>query len=108
MIDSGYAIGVILAMGAVTFSLRALPFIAGQWLQRHAVVRALGKFLPLAIMTLLLLNSMVGAAAVHRRGPWPEILAVVLVMVLQDRLRNPLLSILAGTGVYVLLVNGIL
>jgi branched-subunit amino acid transport protein AzlD len=107
VIDSGYAIGVIIAMGAVTFALRALPFIAGQWLQRHAVVRGLGKFLPLAIMTLLLLHSMVSAAAGQQRGLWPGVLAVALVMVLQWRWRNPLLSILAGTGVYVLLVNGL-
>lgn len=105
MVDSGYAIGVIAAMALVTFALRALPFVAAQWLQKHRIVQHLGQFLPLAIMTLLLLHSMVGSAAAHPSGPWPELLAVTLVVLLQWRTRHALLSILVGTGVYVLLRN---
>ena len=62
MIDNGYALGVIAVMAVITYALRALPFVASRWLQRHDVVRRLGRFLPLAIMTLLLLHAIVGAA----------------------------------------------
>lgn len=105
MIDSGYAIGVIAAMGGVTFALRALPFVAAQWLQKHPLVQRLGEFLPLAIMTLLMVHSVRGSATENLTGPWPELLAVALVVGLQWRTKNALLSILVGTGVYVLLRN---
>ena len=35
MTDNLYVVSVIVAMGLVTFALRALPFFAGQWLQKH-------------------------------------------------------------------------
>lgn len=105
MSDRGYLIGAIVAMGLVTFALRALPFVAARWLQRHPLVQRLGQFLPLAIMTLLLLHSVVGAARSHAAGPWPELAAVALAAGLQWRSRNALLSILCGTGLYLLLRN---
>ena len=105
MIDPQHAVLALLAGGAVTFALRALPFVASRWLQRHDVVRRLGNFLPLAIMTLLLLHAIVGAAREHAGGPWPELVGAGLAALLQWRSRNPLLSIVAGTGLYVLLRN---
>jgi branched-subunit amino acid transport protein AzlD len=105
MIDSGYVIGVISAMGLVTFALRALPFVAAQWLQKHPVVQRLGQFLPMAIMTLLMVHSVVGSATANASGPWPELVAVSMVVLVQWRSKNALLSILLGTGVYVLFRN---
>ena len=83
MIDPYYLLGVIVAMGAVSFALRALPFVAAQWLNKHPLVHRLGEFLPLAIMTLLLVHSAVGNAADDPAAPWPELLAVALVVLLQ-------------------------
>ena len=105
MIDPYYTIAVIAMMALITFALRALPFVASRWLQSHPVVRRLGRFLPLAIMTLLLLHTLVGSAREHATGPWPELVCAGLAAALQWRSRNPLLSILAGTGLYVLLRN---
>lgn len=105
MTDAGYVIAVIAAMGLVTFALRALPFLAAQWLEHHPIVQGLGRFLPLAIMTLLLVNTGVGAAATHPGPPWPEGLAVAIVVLLQWYRRHALLSILIGTGAYVLIRN---
>lgn len=105
MIDSIYVLWGIAAMAAVTFALRALPFVAGKWLNQHPVVRYLGRFLPLAIMALLTVHSMMGKVAQDVRGPWPELAAVALVTLLQWRGRNALVSILLGTGFYVLLIQ---
>ncbi|MBS1189534.1 MAG: AzlD protein [Rhodocyclaceae bacterium] len=105
MIESGYVIWVIAAMGLVTFALRALPFVAAQWLQNQSAVQRLGQFLPLAIMTLLLAHSVAGAAREDAAGPWPEAIAVTLTMALQWRSRNALLSIAAGTGAYLIMRN---
>jgi len=105
MIADDYLIAVIAAMGLVTFALRALPFVAAQWLLKHRLVQTLGQFLPLAIMTLLLVHSATGAALQHAGGPWPELLAVALVVLVQWRSRNALLSIVLGTCLYVLMRN---
>jgi len=105
MTDNLYVLGVIVAMALVTFALRALPFVAGQWLQQHPLVHRLGQFLPLAIMTLLLVSSTLGAMSDDPDRPWLELLAVLLVAVVQWFSRNALLSILLGTGAYVLLRN---
>ena len=105
MNDTGYLLAVILAMGAVTFGLRALPFLSAHWLCKSPITRHLGRFLPLAVMSLLLVHSASGAAREHATGPWPELLAIALICVLQWRSRNALLSIVAGTAVYVLLRN---
>lgn len=105
MSDNFYVLGVLGAMALTTFALRALPFVAAQWLQRHAVVKRLGDFLPLAIMTLLVVHSAVGSALTHDAGPWPELAAVALTVAVQWRGRNALLSIVVGTALYVLLRN---
>lgn len=105
MIDSLYVLGAIAVMALVTFALRGLPFVAAQWLLRHALVRRLGEFLPLAIMTLLLLHSAAGLAREHPAGPAFELIAIGLTAALQWKYRNALLSILLGTIVYVALRN---
>ena len=61
MIDNVYSLGAIAAMGLVTLALRATPFVASQWLKKHPLVQRLGQFLPLAIMTLLLIHSALGS-----------------------------------------------
>ena len=103
--DTSYALGVLAAMAVVTFGLRALPFLAARCLQSHPLVQRLGRFLPLAIMTLLLLHTLVDSAKENPTGPWAELAAVAAVVVLQYWRRQPLLSILVGTGLYVALRN---
>lgn len=97
---------VLVAMMAITFALRALPFLVAQWLQKHSFVKRLGDFLPLGIMTLLVLHSGVSAALEDPHGPWPELVAVAVTAVLQWRWKHPLLSILCGTALYVAWRNG--
>lgn len=104
-IDPADALAALAAMAAVTFGLRALPFLAAKFLQKHPLVQRLGRFLPLAIMTLLLLHTLVGSARDNPQGPWAELAAVTCVLALQWWRKHALLSILAGTVLYVLLRN---
>ena len=103
MTDTAYILSAIALMTAVTLLLRALPFIAGHWLRRHPIVHKLGDSLPLSIMVLLLIHSAVGQARSHDGLPWQECLATALVILLQWRTRQTLLSIAAGTALYVAL-----
>jgi branched-subunit amino acid transport protein AzlD len=109
-IDSVYAVMALIGMAAVTVLLRALPFVAARWLQSRPWVDFLGRFLPPAIMTLLLLHTIKGSAESHSRSfafdqIWMELAAVALTSILQWRWRQPLPSILGGTLLYVALRN---
>ena len=99
--NAAYVLLVLVAMMAVTFALRALPFIAAQWLTRYPFVQRLKDFLPLGIMTLLVLHSGMDAASVDEVGPWPVVAAVVVTVLAQWRLKHPLLSMLCGTALFV-------
>jgi branched-subunit amino acid transport protein AzlD len=106
MINSRYALMVIVVMTLVTVALRALPFVAARILQRYPLVDRLGSFLPPAIMTLLLVHTLSASAASHApSGPWAELLAAGAVIAIHLWLRQPLLSMLTGTVLYVLLRN---
>jgi branched-subunit amino acid transport protein AzlD len=108
MIDSRYALLAIGAMALVTFALRAAPFIAARALRRYPQIDRLGRFLPPAIMVLLVVHTLHGAAHDDPvSGPWAEIVAAGVAMVLQYRLRHPLLSIACGTIVYVIWRNAL-
>ncbi|MEY5027807.1 MAG: hypothetical protein RLZ63_122 [Pseudomonadota bacterium] len=103
--NQSHALWALLIMGAITFALRGLPFVAARWLQSHPLIERMGRFLPLAIMALLLAHAIRGASQSHSGAPWPELAAVVLTIALQWRLKHPLLSLLAGTALYVWLLN---
>lgn len=106
MSDWAYVLVVIATMGAVTFGLRAMPFLAGKWLQRHAIVLRLGRFLPLAIMVLLTVHTLVGNAQSDALGPWPELSAGLTVVGMQLWRKQALLSIVLGVLVYMVMRNG--
>ena len=106
--DTRYVLEVLAAMALVTFALRALPFLAAQWLRHNPLVRHLGRFLPLAIMALLVLHSAAGLSSQHDASPWPEFVAISLTVLAQWKTRNPLLSIAIGTLAYVLIRNYVL
>lgn len=105
MIDTGYALWVIVAMAVITLLLRALPFLAAPWLKRSPLVMQLGRFLPSAIMTLLLLDTLRGSMAGNPAGAWQELVAIAVAIVLQGRTRQPLLSISVATVLYVVFRN---
>ncbi|AKJ31531.1 branched-chain amino acid transporter permease [Caldimonas brevitalea] len=105
MIDSEYAALAVCGMAGVTVLLRAVPFIGANLLKRFPLVERLGRFLPPAIMSLLLVHTLHGSASANPAGPWPELIAASAVIVLQLWLRQALASILFGTALYVVLRN---
>ncbi len=107
MLGGWQALAAIVVMALITFALRALPFVAAGLLNRFRAIRTLGRFLPPAILGLLLIHTMGGfiqndASTV---GAWPSLAALAVTVVVQLASRHALLSILAGTGLYVVLRN---
>lgn len=103
--DISHALIAVVLITLVTFSLRALPFIAGSFLKRYQWVASLGNFLPPAIMALLLMHSVNDLATQSSTAYWPECASVALTLMMHVLWRKPLISIVSGTGLYILLLH---
>ena len=102
-----YALLIILTASAVTILLRAFPFIAfGRSKETPPVIRYLGSVISPAAIAMLCIfcfcSHWQGGLCL---GGGAEILAGAAVIALQIWKRNPLLSILAGTVIYMILVQ---
>ena len=94
-----------------TFATRVIPFVALARHADHPLIIHLGRYLPPAVMMILviyalrdfrpLLDGRLNAGA----DGWPMILASLVVVVLHLWRRNALLSIIAGTGAYMAMVQ---
>lgn len=100
-----YVFSAVVAMGAVTFLIRALPFMGARWLRGSPRVRRIGVFLPPAIMALLLVHSARDLGLQAPNQLLPTIVSVLVVLGLQLYKRQPLLSIAAGTVLYMLWIQ---
>lgn len=98
-----YLLAALAAMAVVTFALRAAPFLLpGRWHDRP-LVQGLRRDLPPAIMLILVIYSLHGTQWSAWPHGAPELLGVALVALLHLMLRNPLVSIVAGTAGYMAL-----
>ena len=100
-----YVLGAMLAMAAVTLLCRAAPFIFFMKRKPPAAVDYLQKYIPPMIMTVLVLNSYKGLSFAAWPFGIPELAAGLAVAALHLWRRNTLLSILGGTGLYMILIR---
>ena len=101
--DILHTAGIVAVAWAVTFGLRALPFLlfAGRGRDVPPSVERFGSIISPVIIAGLIVYSY---SALEWRTAWPYI-AGVLVVVLQLWRRNALLSIIAGTVLYMCLLS---
>lgn len=104
-------LAAVLALAAVlSFILRALPFVLFvRGREPPAVIRYLGRVLAPAVIAMLVVYCFAGAVrdgclATRLHGA-AEGAAAVLTVALHVRWRNPLVSIAAGTALYMLLLR---
>ncbi len=98
-----HAIGV---MALVTASLRFLPFLVlGGNRKTPKIIQKLGRILPYAIMGMLVVYCLKGVTFTSVAGYAPSLIACLVVGVLYVWKRNTLVSIVAGTVCYMLLVQ---
>lgn len=108
-----YIWGVILVGTLATFATRSLPFLVLARYAKHPLLQFLGRYLPPVMMVLLVFYAGADLATVSSEpssGSMPlNLVAVGLatlsVALLQWYLKNPLLSIFAGTLVFALLTS---
>lgn len=98
-----YMLGVVFAVFAANYALRALPFLlfGGRGRELPRWVASLGNYVSPVIIAALIVYSYSG---LQWRTPWPY-LAGALTVGLQLWRRNPLSSIVAGTVLYMCLLG---
>ena len=98
-----YMICIVGVGFVVNFGLRALPFVlfGGRNRTIPAWIDRVSGFISPVIIAALVVYSFSG---LMWRTPWPYVAGAVAV-VLQLWRKNPLVSIVAGTAVYVVLLN---
>ena len=92
-------------MAAATFLVRALPFFLLGKKQDHPVLNFIGKYLPPAVMVILVFYCLNSVNAKVPPYGIPEAAGVLVVASLQYWKRNTLLSILGGTLIYQMLCH---
>ena len=95
---------LIAVMAAVTMLTRFLPFLIFRKKTPSFVVY-LGKVLPPAIIGMLVIYCLKDVSLAKAPFGMPELIAGASVVLLQLWKRNSLISILAGTAVYMLLIR---
>jgi len=97
---------LIVVIALVTILLRFLPFlIFGRKQDVPEIVTYLGKYLPYAMIAMLVIYCLRGVSVTKFPFGMPEWIASALVILVHNWKRNTLLSILSGTIVYMLLVQ---
>lgn len=105
-LDFGQSLLTVLAVAAVTFLTRLLPFaVFGRKRKAPAFISYLGGFLPYAIMGMLVVYCLRGVQVFQYPYGLPEALSVLAVIALHKWRHNMLLSIACGTVLYMVLVQ---
>ena len=108
MPSTGY---IFLAVGvamAITFLLRALPFILKNAIQDSPLLLALNSWMPLGIMVILVVYCLSMIDPADSRLAGAQVIATLVTVAVHLWKHNLFLSVLAGTGTCVALANGLL
>lgn len=98
-----YLSGAFLVLSVTCLFMRWLPFWIGGWLKRKETFMHLSRQFPVAIISALVIYYVV---MMSRPSHWHnltgEIVALVVTLMLQWYCRSTVISIVVGTGIYVL------
>ena len=101
-----HSAAIIAVTALVTIALRFLPFlIFGENRKTPAIITYLGQVLPYAIMGMLVVYCLKDVSFTSAPFGIPEVIGCLTVALLHIWKRSALLSIGAGTIVYMLLVQ---
>ena len=103
--DTKTAVLMILVIAFVTAVLRFLPFLIFGGRQTPKAISFLGKYLPYAIMGMLVVYCLKDVSILEAPHGIPEAIAVVFVALLHLWKKNTLLSVVAGTLLYMVMVQ---
>lgn len=97
---------IILVISAVTFGLRAAPFLMFRIPERiPKLIVYLGNVLPPAVMGMLIIYCLKNVSITNNPYGIPELISITVVAGLHLWRKNNLLSIIGGTLVYMILIQ---
>ena len=99
-----YSAILILVISLVTIALRFLPFVLFTK-KTPSYISFLGRVLPQALIAMLVVYCLRNVSLTNSPFGAPEWIAAGTVIVLQAWKKNSLLSILAGTFLYMFLIQ---
>ncbi len=105
MIETKHAIMIVAVSAIITALLRGLPFIVFNSKKTPEFITFLGKFLPYAVIGMLVVYCLKDASFTTWPHGLPELIAIAAVALLHIWRRNTLLSVAGGTVFYMLLVQ---
>ena len=100
-----YPVAAVAVIALITFALRAFPFLLFGRRPLPKIILYLGKVLPPAIMTILVIYCLRSTDFTHFPFGLAEVAASFLVVILQIIKKNMYLSIIAGTVCYMVLIR---
>ena len=103
--DKLHAAALVAVIAGVTIALRFAPFLLLRGRETPKFIAYLGRVLPYAIMGMLVVYCLRGTTFVHIGNWLPQAISVALVVALHVWKKNTLLSIIAGTACYMVLVQ---
>lgn len=95
----------ILLPAIITFLLRATPFIFFSKKEVPEMILYIGKYLPFAMMGLLVVFALKGVSFLKYPFGIPELISILVVVLLHLWKRNMLISIGGGTVLYMFIVQ---
>ncbi|MEW2396166.1 AzlD domain-containing protein [Streptomyces sp. NPDC046862] len=106
MPSPSYLIAVLAIVFGITLALRAVPFAVLGRLSDSAIVRRLAVWMPVGILAVLAVTALHGTITADPHGAWYALLAVAVTIGVHLACgRRTILSVGAGTAVYVVLLN---
>jgi len=100
-----HMLGVITVIAVATFATRALPFVLFKSAEPPELLSVIEKKLPPMILLLLVLYCLKDTQWFQFPYGVPELFTIIVIIVLHVWKRNAMLSIFAGTCLYMLLVQ---
>ncbi len=96
---------VVAIAAVVTMLIRFLPFIVFHGRKTPEIITYFGRVLPPAIMGMLVVYCLRKTEILAGKHGIPELISSLLVILLHKWKRNTLLSIIAGTVCYMILIH---
>ena len=95
-----YALGAIAVIWAVTYVLRAFPFVALRGKEETPLVRLIATSMPLGVMMILVVFALMDTDF-HSLASWvPAAGGILVTAAIHFKWANAMLSIVAGVATY--------
>ncbi len=106
MSSNMYVFRTIMVAAVITFATRVFPFaLFGRGDEPPQIVKYLGKMLPAAVMSVLIIYCVRSVDLSSWAHVLPQLISIALVVALHLWKRNNLISIGGGTLCYMLLIQ---